>query len=52
MDGDDDLFAVFDADENAEEKPPKPASSGQVCLLVLLAFCLDNDPLVRRTVQV
>ena len=30
MDGDDDLFAVFDANENAEDEPAKPSSSGQV----------------------
>ena len=51
MDGDDDLFAVFDADENAEDKPPKASPSGQV-LLFLFAFCLHNDAHVRRTVQV
>ena len=30
MDGDDDLFAVFDADENAEANQSKPTPSGQV----------------------
>jgi len=29
MDGDDDLFAVFDADENAEANQSKPTPSGQ-----------------------
>ena len=30
MDGDDDLFAVFDADENVEANQSKPTPSGQV----------------------
>ena len=37
MDGDDDLFAVFDANENAEDEPAKPSSSGQVVLFDFLS---------------
>ena len=35
MDGDDDLFAVFDADENAEDIPSKPSPSGQVLVMLI-----------------
>ena len=44
MDGDDDLFAVFDADENSEEKTSKPSPSGQVLVILFYAFCLDIQP--------
>ena len=38
MDGDDDLFAVFDADENAEDKPSQPTSERQVMVLFLSQY--------------